>query len=78
LVSFDVARGLPPQIEGERVDRFAVRMSVKRLQHEHRVDYLARDRRTATPRREQVGEQLAREQPASMLGQQRKHAAPLE
>ena len=69
---------LPPQVEGQRLDRLAVGMPVERLQHDHRGDHLARDRGPAPPRGKQVGEQLRREQPGPMLGQQREHTAWLE
>ena len=72
------ARGLPPQIERQRLDRLPVRQPVQGLQHQHRGHHLRRHTRAAPAGREQVGEQLRREQPAPVLGQEREHAARLQ
>ena len=67
------ARGLPPQIERDRLHRLAVRQPVQGLQHNHRRDHVRRDRRATAPAREQIGEQLIREQLPPMPGQEREH-----
>ena len=66
-------RGLPPHIGLQPPTRLTVRQALESLQHHHRSDHLARHRRTAPTRPEQILEQLVTEQPATMLGQQRIH-----
>ena len=41
------ARGLPPQVERQRLDRLAIRQPVQGLQHQHRGDHLGRHTRAA-------------------------------
>jgi hypothetical protein len=69
------ARSLPAQIERERLDRFAVGEAVQGLQHQHRRDHLRWHARAAAAGREQIGEQLRREQPGPVGGQEPEHAA---
>jgi hypothetical protein len=60
------ARGLPPQIEPDRVGSVSVRESVQGLRHDHSGDHLHRDRGPTPPDREQIREHLLREQRAKL------------
>ena len=71
IIEGETSRDLPAQIGAQRLRRLAVREPFQRLQHHHRGDHISGHRRTTPTRREQVGEQLVREQPAAMLREER-------
>jgi hypothetical protein len=58
--------------------RFPVRDSVQGLQDQHRGHHLRRHTRTAPVGGKQIGEQLRREQPGPVGGQEREYAARLQ
>jgi hypothetical protein len=63
-------RHLPGNVAGQLLCRLAVRQPLQGLQHHHGRDHIGRDRGPATTRREQVGEQLVREQLPPVVGQE--------
>jgi hypothetical protein len=59
----------PGDVAGQLPCRLAVRQPLQGLQHHHRGHLIGRDRRPATTRTEQVGEQLVRKQLPPVVGQ---------
>jgi ATP-dependent protease HslVU (ClpYQ) ATPase subunit len=60
---------LPSDVLTKLRGRLPVRQPLQRLQHHDRGHLIGRDRRPTPTRREQVGEQLVREQILAMVGQ---------
>jgi len=71
-------RDLPPQIRPQRRHSLPVTQTVQSLQHQRRGDHIDRDRRPATPRREQVIKQGGREQDPTLISQQPEHRPLLD
>jgi hypothetical protein len=69
---------LPGDVLAKLRGRLPVRQPLQRLQHHDRGHLIGRDRRSTTTRREQVSEQLVREQVRTVVGQEGIHRARID
>jgi hypothetical protein len=72
------AGNLPSDVLPKLRARLPIRQPLQRLQHHDRGHLIGRDRRPTTTRREQVSEQLVREQLLAVIGQEGKYRARID